>query len=210
MGGYGSGRRRARRTTTSSYCPLDVRRWQREWLLSPSWYLSFQWSHDRKLVGSINVRTETGHVILAYKHRSNDESWQRMEYPVSISWTACHYGGARAWFICPVPGCKRRVAILYIGLGVACRHCFQLAYDSQRESASNRATRRAQRIRMRLGGSANMFLPFPVKPRGMHLITYERLRREEAETSARSWPTWLLNRVSCAVAIHPLPSARDA
>jgi hypothetical protein len=62
---------------------------------------------------------------------------------------------------------------------------------SQRASPSNRATRRAQHIRMRLGGTANMFLPFPVKPKGMHWLTYQRLRREEAEVNAESWPPWL-------------------
>lgn len=196
MGGYGSGRRWARRSTTSSYCPLDVRRWQREWLLRPSWFLTVQWSQDGKLVGSINVRTEPGQAILAYKRRRNDESWQSMQYPVSITWTACHYGEARAWFICPEPGCQRRVAILYIGLSVACRHCFHLAYESQRESVSSRATRRAQHIRRRLGGTSNMFLPFPVKPKGMHWLTYQRLRREEAEANAQSWPAWLSPRTA--------------
>jgi hypothetical protein len=191
MGGYGSGRRWARRTTTSSYCQLDVRRWQREWLLSPGWCLTIQWSQDRKVVGSVNVRTDAGQVILAYKRLSNDGSWQNLELPVSITWTACHYGNARAWFTCPVSGCQRRVAILYVGLGVACRRCFQLAYDSQRESPSTRATRRAQRIRMRLGGTSNMFLPLPLKPKRMHWLTYQRLRREEAEANAQSWPPWL-------------------
>ena len=60
------------------------------------------------------MRTAPGKVVLAYKRRSDDELWQNMEDPVSITWTACHYGGVRAWFICPVPGCQRRVAILYI------------------------------------------------------------------------------------------------
>jgi len=104
---------------------------------TPSWYLTFQWSIDGKLVGSINVRTAPGQVILAYKRHSNDELWQNMEDPVSITWTACHYGGTRPWFICPALGCYRRVAILYIGVGVACRHCLHLAYESQRESPCN-------------------------------------------------------------------------
>jgi hypothetical protein len=37
-----------------------------------------------------------------------------------------------------------------------------------------RALRRAQEIREKLGGSANMTRPFPEKPKGMHWETYDR------------------------------------
>ena len=43
------------------------------------------------------------------------------------------------------------------------------------------ALHRAQNIRERLGGSANMTKPFPEKPKGMHHETYWRLREEHDE-----------------------------
>jgi hypothetical protein len=71
--------------------------------------------------------------------------------------------------------CGRQVTKLYhAGRLFACRHCSRLAYASQQESAHERGLLKAQKIRMRLGGSANMLEDFPEKPKGMHWRTYKR------------------------------------
>jgi hypothetical protein len=59
----------------------------------------------------------------------------------------------------------------------ACRHCYGLTYASQREALYFCDIDKAQKIRMRLGGSTVMSEAFPNKPKGMHWQTYERLRR---------------------------------
>ena len=108
---------------------------------------------------------------------------------VSLTTTACHFGGARQWFVCPAQGCSRRVAKLYWARGrYACRHCHCLAYRTQHENAYGRGLLKAQRIRMKLGGSPNMTLPFPDKPRHMRWRTYYRLMEADLGGAAR-WIT---------------------
>jgi hypothetical protein len=190
MGGYGSGRRVGNiKKTTACYYQLDVRRWQRDGLLAGGQFFAWQWTQDDEVVSSINVKSEPSRVILSYGHRESDEeAWHSEQYPVWLDWTPCNYGGARAWFLCPARGCGRRVAILYLGTLFACRHCYQLVYNSQRAQAWERALSKAQAIRVRLGGTANMYAPFPWKPRGMHWRTYHRLRFQAAEADTLSYP----------------------
>ena len=88
--------------------------------------------------------------------------------------------------LCPGAGCGRRVALLYGPRKYfLCRHCYDLVYESQRENRMNRALCRAQTIRERLGGSANMTKPFPEKPKGMHWERYERLWWEHQEAEMK-------------------------
>lgn len=134
-------------------------------------------------------------MILSYRHRRGlGAEWEDVREPVSLEWTPCNFGGKRPWFVCPGDRCGRRVAILYgPGKYFLCRHCYDLRYESQREDKKDRALRRAQKIRQRLGGSANMMEPFPDRPKGMHHDTYMRLcsEHDEAEVehlaSAREW-----------------------
>ena len=61
-----------------------------------------------------------------------------------------------------------------------------LGYASQREIPLGRAGRRAQMIKMRLGGSNDPAEPFPQKPRGMHWRTYRRLRDQANAAKAEA------------------------
>jgi hypothetical protein len=57
---------------------------------------------------------------------------------------------------------------------LASRYCHALAYRSQRETDDDRATRRADTIRRRLGWGPGILNGLGVKPAGMHWRTYER------------------------------------
>ncbi len=96
---------------------------------------------------------------------------------VEMDWTRLPSGGRRPWFLCP--SCSRRCGVLYsIRSRIFCRLCAGLSYASQNEQRGFRALRKAQKIRVRLGGSANMTKPFPGRPRYMHQRTYQRLRHQ--------------------------------
>ena len=187
MGGFGSGRGQHGKNTTSDMRALDIRRLQRDGLLTPGRTFGWNWLRNGEEVASIQTRTEVDRVILNYRSRSNGGEWQAMEYPVTLEWTPCNLGGRRAWFLCPARGCGRRVAILFGGSIFACRHCHKLAYQCQRETDDDRAMRRADTIRRRLGWGAGIANPEGGKPKGMHRRTFERLRNEYRTFANASW-----------------------
>ena len=178
MGGFGSGRGQDGKDTTSDMRALDIRRLQRDGILTPGRGFGWNWLRRGETVASIRIRTEVDRVILNYRSSSNGGEWREMEYPVRRDWTGCHLGGRRAWFLCPVQGCGRRVAILFGGSVFACRHCHKLNYECQREPGHDRAARRADRIRDRLGWEPGMLNGNGCKPKGMHWRTFQRLQAE--------------------------------
>jgi hypothetical protein len=189
MGGEGSGNwyRFDKKTTIAECHSVDVRYLHREGLLKPGRWFSLRWSRADRETGSIRGVVEGAErpeqMILLYRYRGGlGGEWEDVQERVSFDWTACNFGGERPWLMCPGTGCGRRVAILYgPGKYFLCRHCYDLVYESQRENEMHRALRRAQTIRERLRGSANMTKPFPDKPKGMHHETYWRLREEQDE-----------------------------
>jgi hypothetical protein len=168
-------------------------------LLRTGHSFSLRWSRAGRKTGSIGGVAYDDRVTFFYRHRTGPgDEWDDVKETVALEWTACNFGGKRPWFLCPgVVGdkrCGRRVAVLYgPGRYFLCRHCYDLGYESQRDNKTYRALRRAQNIRERLGGSANMMEPFPEKPKGMHHDTYMKLfwEHHEAEmeqlAGTRAW-----------------------
>ena len=180
MGGMGSGRywHYGAKGTSENYDKIDVRRWHRDGLLAPGSTFRCLWRRNGEVVSSIYVSAEPDRVILTYFRRKRGDVWEEECYPVWLDWTPCNFGGQRPWFRCPASECGRRVAILYGGRIFACRHCYELAYPSQRETASDRAIRRADKIRQRLGWVRGIANFKGSKPKGMHWRTFERLEQE--------------------------------
>jgi hypothetical protein len=165
---------------TCEACPsVDVRLWHRQGLLRSG--QTFLCSN-----GSISVRTELSAVVLSFSARDwGVEEWKSVKQRVPIAWTACHFGSHRPWFCCP--RCGRRVAKVFLAGNpfFACRHCYGLGYESRLESVRLRGLGKARKIRMKIGGDANVLDVFPPKPKGMHWRTYNRLRQVYEVTVAR-------------------------
>ena len=164
------------RRTTNEYTAVDVRRWHREGLLSPGREFQWEWLRNQRTVASIQVCVEPDRLVLMYEHKDGTGRWVSHSEPVLLSWTRCNYGGRRPWLLCPA--CGRRVATLYGGAVFTCRRCRKLAYPSQRETAGDRASRRANKLRKRLGWRAGFLNGSGGRPKGMHSNTFERLSAE--------------------------------
>lgn len=180
MGGIGSGRRyQSGCDTTTDYRRLDVRQLQKHGVLKAGHRCAWNWYRGGEKTASIQVTAAPSQVILNYRHQRHESPWQSFNYPVNLDLTRCNLGGTRVWFRCPAAGCGRRVALLYLGSSgiFACRKCYGLAYESQRERGYDRAARLADKICERLGWEEGVFSRNGSRPKGMHLRTYLHLRR---------------------------------
>ena len=169
--------REATHRTCESHRRLDVRSLARSGLLSGSGTLTWADGH---------------HVTISGYGESMELSYEfnggTITERVSLSKTRVHLGGHRSWFLCP--GCNHRIATLYFVKQFRCRHCHDLRYASQRETPRFRAISKVQRVRKKLGGSANLTEQTPSRPRYMHHRTYQRLLREEAD----AWQAYSVTR----------------
>ena len=149
-----------------------------------------QWTDGNEVV-LLNLRAEAERVRLSYTVRVGDGGREDVVDTISIVYLRCRFGGSRAYFICPGPGggtnCGRRITKLHLSdRYFLCRRCNQLAYGSQYEQEWERALRRANKLRQRLGMGVGLDEPFPDKPKGMWARTYSCLLDEilEAEIQA--------------------------
>lgn len=168
--------RHAPKTCIEQALKLDVRQLQRTGRLLDGMDYGWAWSRGGVKVATIDLSIQTDRVLVKYSRGLFNGQWQRTTCEVPLERTPCHLGGERVWWRCPVAGCNRRVAILYGGAGVACRHCHDLAYRCQRENAEERSARQANKVRRRLGWQSGILNSPGGKPKGMHWRTFDRLQ----------------------------------
>lgn len=175
MGGFGSGRYGGK-DCTGDMRQVDVRRLHRDGYLRPGMGYNWQWSRHGKTEASINLTVKAEHVTFTYRHQTRGGPWHDVYCVAWLDRTPCTYGGTRAWWLCPT--CGKRCAILYIGKTPACRHCYRLAYRSERETTSDRATRQVNKLRDRLDWEPGFLNGNGPKPKGMHWRTFYRLQAQ--------------------------------
>lgn len=180
MGGYGSGGYMgfSSKATCNAQHRIDIRYLKKIGVLSNSWGSgTLAWESRGERTGSIRYKREEDWLSLIYKAQRGNSDWCDIKQRIRLDQTSCNFGGYRYWFICP--DCGKRIGVLYgAGIRFLCRHCYNLAYASQNETASDRLLRKTRKLRKRLGVSANLTEPVLFKPKGMHQKTFDELLRQ--------------------------------
>ena len=175
MGGIGSG---ARGTTPrcEQMDSIDLAALKRCGL-SPGSTYSLSWRYGGTLIGSAKITRQVEADRLHIEHTAIQYDGKQAVSSADV-WLVTNkqpLGGEREWFECP--RCRRPCRVLYGRAGLRCRRCARLIYLSQAAPSSHARTLvGAQKIRVRLGGSGNVFEAFPCKPRTMHWKTYRKLK----------------------------------
>jgi hypothetical protein len=184
MGGFRSGRHSGSAAgTCEDYHAVDLAWLGRKKMLTPGRSSTIRWSRAGQPTGLIGIVAHPHGVGISYRTRPWAGDWQEVKEFIPFVMTATNFSGRRRWFKCP--SCGRACRVLYGGAWFRCRRCHRLRYRSQSEPSHQRAISRAQKVRMRLGGSASLAEPFPPKPKGMHRTTYHRLWAHDARLQNR-------------------------
>jgi hypothetical protein len=177
MGGRGSGGHNSKRKLRDVQCPrLDVHELARDGKLT--------FGKRGRLFGTIRFEVVGGpdaqRLVLEFPMRS--ESGERLD-PVRQTICCCrrraNYGGRRLMFLCGE--CGRSARVLYARFEnhhyriwfFACRKCVGITYQSTMGHRWDRSARRIEKLRARLRWRA--YDTVPIKPRGMHEKTYQRI-----------------------------------
>lgn len=179
--------------TTDQCLQLDIRKWRRLGLLANAAIPKSLTMRHGEVVFGVGIKAHADHVVVSISRYHILKRIQFEEHVIPLRWTSCYYGASRPWFICPIFGCGRRAAVLYLRDGLMCRCCAKLTYASQRELPHDRAYRRVGKVHARLGWISMQASSVSRKPRGMHQRTFAclmedfYLRRQIWLKKAHSW-----------------------
>jgi hypothetical protein len=163
---------------------VDITQLRRIELVTP---VPAQTEDEDQSVGWIQCRGERATVVFDRKRSLVEIVYAGTRGSFGVTWSACRFGGRRAWAVCPLCA-SRRVRLYFVAGRWACRDCQGLRYETQRLRPADRALLKAQRARQRLGQVHPVPLgaPPPPPPRRMRARTYLALtqRIHDAELAA--------------------------
>ena len=177
MGGRGSGGHNSKGKLRDVQCArLDVHELAREGKLKLG---ARGW-----LFGTIRFEVRgdlhSPKLLLAYPRRSaSGAPLEPIVQTICCHWRKARYGGRYLIFSCSE--CQRPARVLYARHNsthhqiwfFACRQCAGITYQSTMGHRWDRSARRIEKLRGRLQWNAGGTVP--IKPRGMHQRTYDRL-----------------------------------
>ena len=101
------------------------------------------------------------------------------QFRVQLAWTMPHFGGRRAYFLCPE--CRARVESLYAAPYLACRSCHHLAYQSENLTPLWRKSGKLRKLQEKADADTSRLPCILAKPKWMRWHTYLSLRRRIQE-----------------------------
>ena len=175
MGGRGSGGHNSTGKLRDAQCArLDVHELARDGKLTLG--------KRGTLFGSIGFEVAGGpdaqRFVLEFPIRSaSGDRLDPVRQIISCYWRKAHYGGRYLMFLCSECGCPARVLYArYFSDRIwffTCRQCAGITYQSTIGHRWDRSARRVEKLRARLQSQAGG--TEPLRPRGMHSRTYQRI-----------------------------------
>ena len=134
------------------------------------------------------LRDATPNTTIHFQYKHNGKDYN---YHVKLDRTPCHYGGYRYWYLCP--HCGKRTSVLYRAGLYVCRHCIGANYQTQLNQPLDNIRRKMHKVASKLKWVEVGYKEVPLRPKGMHQKTFDRLHgyyqeleyRENLECMAR-------------------------
>lgn len=193
MGGYGSGGHNVKKSSTGYYPRIDSF-WFNKIIPIMNEKEIEQKESDMEWSNGARIKTIIfqDKIIVNYGYRTNDyDEWKYVNEEIYFSKTSNNYGGNRLYFICPY--CHNSFRFLYIRNGYfRCRNCNKLNYPMSRKGKNDIPAIKMQTIlnnKFKINTKDLSYMDMadyvPIRPKGMHWITYykwlEKLEEAQSE-----------------------------
>lgn len=200
MGGIGSGHQGTARPLTTTALRLDLRREPFRSALSDAGAYLVRWSRGRESVGGMILESrrvpDVGKptVLVVPLTLLASPTWPVVESKMHLQlvWSACPFGGHRAFVQCP--HCSRRAVVLYLARGSwRCRRCAGVVHPSTRQDDYYRALAKLAGVRRAMGYETwrgdGWAIP-EVPGRRMRATTWQRLTEQAKREQLALWKAY--------------------